>query len=356
MASTEDQQTWVPHVPTTECSTGLCSIYCPQWCYIIFPPPPPVEFSGDDSGPTFSPLVISIIGVLAGAFLLVCYYTIVSRYCGTFDSLRRWIDPPGADNRGHGDGSVGHSRRRDAWHTAPKDGLDEALIGKIAVYKYRRGDETVQGTDCSVCLSEFREDDSLRLLPKCSHAFHLRCIDTWLRSHSNCPLCRADIVSVPPQLPAAPEPENSVRAEDTERTDEMVLTIEEEETQPAGSSADAANDPPQIYCDPEAVEEADTIVEIGDDDTQLTRRSFSIDAANGSRVSIADVLRTSMEDELFVVSGSSSRRPAGEHSKVRGLHCALNPVLMKRSIANGRFRLTRHGKRRNGPSVQESPE
>ncbi|RZS01172.1 hypothetical protein BHM03_00030986 [Ensete ventricosum] len=336
---------------------GLCSIYCPQWCYIIFPPPPPVEFSGDDSGPTFSPLVISIIGVLAGAFLLVCYYTIVSRYCGTFDSLRRWLDPPGPDNHDRGDGSVGHSRRRDAWHTSPKDGLDEASISKIAVHKYRRGDDTVQGTDCSVCLTEFREDDSLRLLPKCSHAFHLRCIDTWLRSHSNCPLCRADIVSVPPRLPAAPEPENSVPAEDTERADEMVLTIEEEETQPAGSSGDAANDPPQIYCDPVAVEEADTIVEIGDEDTQLTGgRSFSMDAARGSRVSIADVLRRSMEDEVFVVSSSSSRRAAGEHSKVRGLHCALNPVLMKRSISNGRFRLTRHGKRRNGLSVQESPE
>ncbi|KAK9930380.1 hypothetical protein M0R45_027419 [Rubus argutus] len=33
------------------------------------------------------------------------------------------------------------------------------------------------------------------LLPKCSHAFHINCIDTWLRSHTNCPLCRAYIVS-----------------------------------------------------------------------------------------------------------------------------------------------------------------
>ncbi|KAG9140697.1 hypothetical protein Leryth_006891 [Lithospermum erythrorhizon] len=33
--------------------------------------------------------------------------------------------------------------------------------------------------------------DKLRLLPTCSHAFHMNCIDTWLLSNSTCPLCRA---------------------------------------------------------------------------------------------------------------------------------------------------------------------
>ncbi|KAF1001522.1 hypothetical protein AG4045_000284, partial [Apium graveolens] len=50
------------------------------------------------------------------------------------------------------------------------------------------------GTDCSVCLTEFQDDETLRLLPKCNHAFHIPCIDTWLRSHTTCPLCRAGIV------------------------------------------------------------------------------------------------------------------------------------------------------------------
>lgn len=49
----------------------------------------------------------------------------------------------------------------------------------------------MESSDCSVCLSEFQENERLRLLPECSHAFHVPCIDTWLKSHSNCPLCRA---------------------------------------------------------------------------------------------------------------------------------------------------------------------
>lgn len=74
-------------------------------------------------------------------------------------------------------------------------GLPQSIIDSITVFKYKKDDGLVEGTECAVCLSEFEEDESLRLLPKCSHAFHIPCIDTWLRSHKNCPLCRAPIVS-----------------------------------------------------------------------------------------------------------------------------------------------------------------
>ncbi|CAI0446955.1 unnamed protein product [Linum tenue] len=29
------------------------------------------------------------------------------------------------------------------------------------------------------------------MLPVCSHAFHVDCIDIWVRSHANCSLCHA---------------------------------------------------------------------------------------------------------------------------------------------------------------------
>lgn len=76
-------------------------------------------------------------------------------------------------------------------------GLDQSVIDSIEIIKYRTGDGTDgmdgKNSDCVVCLGVFEEEERLRRLPKCGHAFHVTCIDTWLRSHTNCPLCRAAI-------------------------------------------------------------------------------------------------------------------------------------------------------------------
>ncbi|XP_075656258.1 RING-H2 finger protein ATL78 [Castanea sativa] len=45
-------------------------------------------------------------------------------------------------------------------------------------------------TECVICLSDFTPGEHVRLLPKCHHGFHVRCIDKWLSSHSSCPKCR----------------------------------------------------------------------------------------------------------------------------------------------------------------------
>ncbi|KAK6150720.1 hypothetical protein DH2020_015652 [Rehmannia glutinosa] len=45
-------------------------------------------------------------------------------------------------------------------------------------------------TECVICLSDFALGERVRVLPKCHHGFHVRCIDKWLNSHSSCPTCR----------------------------------------------------------------------------------------------------------------------------------------------------------------------
>ncbi|XP_038976994.1 E3 ubiquitin-protein ligase ATL31-like [Phoenix dactylifera] len=89
-----------------------------------------------------------------------------------------------------------------------QEGLDPAVLETFPTLVYsevkglRIGKEA---PECAVCLSEFEDDETLRLLPKCSHVFHTDCIDTWLATHATCPVCRSNLVPDPdaPQTPAS---------------------------------------------------------------------------------------------------------------------------------------------------------
>ncbi|WVZ09720.1 hypothetical protein V8G54_014250 [Vigna mungo] len=72
-------------------------------------------------------------------------------------------------------------------------GIDQDLIDALPVFHYQDLLGSKEPFDCAVCLCEFSEDDKLRLLPMCTHAFHMTCLDTWLLSNSTCPLCRASL-------------------------------------------------------------------------------------------------------------------------------------------------------------------
>ncbi|KAJ6377937.1 hypothetical protein OIU78_028212 [Salix suchowensis] len=43
-------------------------------------------------------------------------------------------------------------------------GLQPSVIGSITVCKYKSGDGLVEDTECSVCLNEFQDDETLRLI------------------------------------------------------------------------------------------------------------------------------------------------------------------------------------------------
>ena len=48
---------------------------------------------------------------------------------------------------------------------------------------------------CSICLEPFKETVDLVRILSCHHVFHSACIDSWLTSHSLCPLCRHQVRS-----------------------------------------------------------------------------------------------------------------------------------------------------------------
>lgn len=51
--------------------------------------------------------------------------------------------------------------------------------------------------NCSICLSELCNGDTVKMLPKCKHLFHKKCIDKWLPFRSlSCPICGTPVIGV----------------------------------------------------------------------------------------------------------------------------------------------------------------
>ncbi|OMP05812.1 Zinc finger, RING-type [Corchorus olitorius] len=361
---------WSPYDAYKDCSQRLCSIYCPQWCYLIFPPPPPFNIDDDenDSGTDFSPLIIAVIGILASAFILVSYYTIISKYC----RRRRQTNSSLEFNESRDE------MNHDGWQAAASEGLDESVIKSITVCKYKKNEKLVEGTDCSVCLSEFQEDENLRLLPKCNHAFHVPCIDTWLKSHSSCPLCRAYIGSTTNSLP---NPEEAAAAAgggivEVSLNNNNVSVSAAFEYQPRNDAFSVVQDLESgvreeavvslvVVGDMGNVEES-SMMEIGHDRNENEifqlplRRSFSMNSSvfQGQVFSIADILRISEEeeDEHLQVEQQHDLQPSmgigeyyGKSNHRNGvLNLVRSPLAMKRSISTGRFIFSsRYEKERN---------
>ncbi|XP_010549745.1 PREDICTED: RING-H2 finger protein ATL52-like [Tarenaya hassleriana] len=348
---------WVPYDSYSDCSQGICNVYCPQWCYVIFNPPPSFFLGNtdDSSSAHFSPFLIALVGILSIAFIFVSYYTLISKFCrrhGFSSHTDRDISsfPAAAGDNWQGYGSP----------EVAVDGLDEALIKSIQVYKYRKSDGLVDCSACSVCLSEFQEDESLRLLPKCNHAFHVPCIDTWLKSHSNCPLCRANLTAVNATTPSADvtvadqpsaghliavvsgnrsggsvEMDNSTANHQQQNSDPVVVVIDLESV--SRNENNRVSSPPKRS----ERESRDGVRTRGEEETQQIQRSVSLNS--GNVVLIADILRETEDEEEDEESGgigTSRRREEEDAGKAAtaSQRDGVSNFLARSSMAMEKFR------------------
>ncbi|GLT94364.1 hypothetical protein SLE2022_121090 [Rubroshorea leprosula] len=305
----------------------------------------PLPSDDHPSGPNM--LLILTFTVLATTFLALCCYIVYVK-CYLRGS-RRGAPPQTAGVRSTRDDFVDEDRGsvldHPIWYIRTV-GLQPSVISSIAVFKYKKGDGLVEGTECSVCLSEFQEDENLRLLPKCNHAFHLPCIDTWLRSHTNCPLCRAPIVS---NTATSSLPE--VNGEESVAVEEYRMGVLEEsevsEGEPVVESSEV-----RIRID----EEEETPVQDTEQGIQPMRRSVSLDSLSASKISreISNSGNQSAkykESRVVIVP----RRLGGSRGFLRfmgsssfGRTLQSGPVVMKRSSScNEKFSLPRCGKNRS---------
>ncbi|KAK6144654.1 hypothetical protein DH2020_021474 [Rehmannia glutinosa] len=100
-----------------------------------------------------------------------------------------------------------NSSRRSSARTSRSDlsilerdlhGLEPLVVANFPTKKYKEVClASKENAQCTVCLSEYHEDDTLRILPLCGHSFHATCIDIWLQQHSTCPVCRISLRELP---------------------------------------------------------------------------------------------------------------------------------------------------------------
>ncbi|KAK7311654.1 hypothetical protein RJT34_09927 [Clitoria ternatea] len=157
----------------------------------IFPPPATAQLPNTLTPPPpdrftrlrFDKSMAIVLVILVVVFFILGFLSVYTRHCaerrirGRFDLAIPII------------GS--HRRQR---------GLDREIVETFPTFVYSTVKSLKIGRatlECAVCLNEFEDDETLRLIPKCSHVFHPECIDAWLVNHSTCPVCRANLVPKP---------------------------------------------------------------------------------------------------------------------------------------------------------------
>ncbi|KAL8037633.1 hypothetical protein ABFX02_11G051300 [Erythranthe guttata] len=138
------------------------------------PSPPQAD---DDSATNFQPslaVVIALLSIMFSLTFILLLYAKFRRRRSSSLSLSRRIIQDGLLRR----------------PSPPPSGVDKSVVESLPFFRFSSLRGPTEGLECAVCLAQFDGTDVLRMLPKCTHAFHIDCIDRWLEKRDTCPLCR----------------------------------------------------------------------------------------------------------------------------------------------------------------------
>ncbi|KAF5739577.1 putative ring finger protein [Tripterygium wilfordii] len=142
------------------------------------PQPPTPSLTPQNLAP-FRPSIAVIIAVLTTVFSITFLLLLYAKHCKR-----------GTDGGGGRGGYYGGQSTNLASVGRKDSGIERTVIESLPLFRFGSLRGQKDGLECSVCLARFEPTELLRLLPKCKHAFHVECVDTWLEAHSTCPLCR----------------------------------------------------------------------------------------------------------------------------------------------------------------------
>jgi E3 ubiquitin-protein ligase EL5 len=148
-------------------------------------------------------VIVTVLAMFV-LFLIIAFGLCSINYCLNCLDRRSRGAPPSPS-------ALGRRRRRQggvavADRSARTRGVDPELLRSLPVTVYRAKGASSEAEECAVCLAALEDGEAARFLPRCGHGFHAECVDTWLASHTTCPLCRLTVAK--PPAPALPEPAN----------------------------------------------------------------------------------------------------------------------------------------------------
>lgn len=141
---------------------------------LLSPPLPENSNLQNQTKPLLKPSIHIIVGAIISAFSITFLIFLYIKHCRTANNAY-----------------LNNSRTNIDTNTHRKNsGIDPNIIDLLPVFRFSSLKGQKEGLECAVCLTNYEPSEVLRLLPKCKHAFHVECLDTWLDAHSTCPLCR----------------------------------------------------------------------------------------------------------------------------------------------------------------------
>lgn len=136
------------------------------------------------AGSSFDANVVMILAVLLCALICALGLNSIVRCVLRCSSSR--MTPAAAGNR-----ELGLVAR------IAQAGVRRKALRAMPTLVYSAGQSGGPNPACVICLANLEPGERVRVLPKCNHGFHVRCVDRWLMARSTCPTCRQPLFGEP---------------------------------------------------------------------------------------------------------------------------------------------------------------
>jgi E3 ubiquitin-protein ligase ATL10/75/76/77/78 len=169
-------------------------------------PGPAPAAAGDLNSDTILTIALLTCGIVAALTFRVVFQCALrvtrGACCGGSDDAAQDDDDDDVEERQHAGGGAGpaqlpqaalarHGHGHGNGRKQPRR-LPAALVQALPCLAFSAGLELAGSSrsECAICLAEFARGEAVRVLPRCNHGFHARCIDRWLAAWPTCPTCR----------------------------------------------------------------------------------------------------------------------------------------------------------------------